>query len=89
MLPGFDRDGRFTRAEILTLTIVLLVVTLLPQYSRGSVGYLICMLAAGGFFLYHSLRLAQSSDRKLAERVLHASVVYLPMILVIMVIWKP
>src|SRR5216117_2585807 len=69
MLPGFDRDGRFTRAEILTLTIVLLVVTLLPQYSRGSVGYLICMLAAGGFFLYHSLRLAQSSARKLAERV--------------------
>jgi len=89
MLPGFDRDGRFTRAEILTLTMVLLVVTLLPQYSRGSVGYLICMLAAGGFFLYHSLRLAQTSDRKLAGRVLHASVVYLPMILVIMVIWKP
>jgi heme o synthase len=89
MLPGFDRDGRFTRAEILTLTVVLLLVTLLPQHSRSSIGYLVCMLAAGSFFLYHALRLAQSNDRSLAGRVLHASVVYLPMILGIMVIWKP
>jgi heme o synthase len=89
MLPGFDRDGRFTRAEILTLTVVLLVVTLLPQHRGSSAGYLACMLAAGCFFLYHALRLAQSNDRNLAGRVLHASVVYLPMILGIMVVWKP
>lgn len=89
MLPGFDRDGRFTRVEILTLTLVLLGITLLPQSSGGNVGYLTCMLAAGGFFLYHALRLAKSSDRQLAGRVLHASVLYLPMVLAILVIWKP
>jgi heme o synthase len=87
MLPGFDRDGSFTRAEILALTVVLLLVTLLPQH--GGVGYLVCMLGAGSFFLYHVVRLAQSRDRSLAERVLHASVVYLPMILGIMIVWKP
>lgn len=89
MLPGFDHEGRFTRAEILTLTVMLLALTLLPQYSRVNAGYLLCMLAAGSFFLYHAVRLAQSSDRKLAGRVLHASVVYLPIILAVMVIWKP
>ena len=34
MLPRFDVDGRFTKAEIILLTLVLVLVTLLPVAGR-------------------------------------------------------
>ena len=35
MLPAFDRDTRFTRAEIVGFTLLLVVVTMLPLASAG------------------------------------------------------
>src|ERR1700726_2844711 len=35
MLPAFDRDTRFTRAEIVGFTLLLVVVTMLPLAGRG------------------------------------------------------
>jgi hypothetical protein len=46
------------------------------------------MFAAGAFFLYHTANLAKSTSKILAGRVVHASVIYLPVVLAIMVAWK-
>jgi protoheme IX farnesyltransferase len=88
MLPRFDADGRFTKVEIVGFTVVLVLTTMLPLAGRGGVAYLLCMSAAGAFFLYHAANLAKSTSKILASRVVHASVIYLPVVLAIMAAWK-
>jgi protoheme IX farnesyltransferase len=87
MLPHFDRDFRFKRAEIIGFTLML-VTTMLPVAGRAGAVYLIAMALAGAFFLYHVARLARSTSRVLGSRVVFASVIYLPVILGIMVARK-
>jgi heme o synthase len=86
MLPRFDVDSRFTRAEILGFTIALVLTTLLPTVRAGF-PYLVAMLSAGVFLLYHVARLTKSASKTLASRVVHASVIYLPLVLAI-IAWK-
>jgi protoheme IX farnesyltransferase len=88
MLPKFDLDSKFTRAEIVGFTIVLIVTTMLPTVAHGGAFYVVAMLLAGAFLLYHSLKLAKASSKAMAGRLLHASVIYLPVVLGIMVAWK-
>jgi len=89
MLPQFDVEGRFTKAEILIFTVILVLTTMAPSAGRGAVLYLLLMFTAGVFFLYHTAELARSNSRVLAGHVVHASVIYLPVVLVIMMVWKP
>jgi hypothetical protein len=42
--------GRFTRAEIVGFTVVLVLITMLPMAGRGGAVYLLCMSVAGAFF---------------------------------------
>jgi protoheme IX farnesyltransferase len=88
MLPHFDLDSRFTRAEIVGFTVILVVTTMLAPVARGGTVYPLAMLVAGAFLLYHVTKLARSASKVLASRVLHASVLYLPVVLGIMVAWK-
>jgi len=81
MLPHFDEDSRFTRGEIVFFTIALIVTTLLPG---GGFLYSAAMLLAGGFLLFYSLRLSKSSSKVSASGLLHASVIYLPVVLAVM-----
>ncbi len=85
MLPQFDLDSRFTRAEIIAFTVLLIVTTMLPLVDHGGPIYLSGMFLAGVFLLYHVTKLARSNSRSnsivLASRVLHASVLYLPIVL--------
>jgi heme O synthase-like polyprenyltransferase len=59
---------------------------MLPLAS--GIPYLLCMSGAGAFFLYHAANLAKSTSKILASRVVHASVIYLPAVLAIMMAWK-
>ena len=88
MLPRIDRDSRFTRAEIVGFTLILVVTTMLPVAGRGGPVYLTAMALAGALLLYHVAKLARSSSKVLASRVVHASVIYLPVILGIMIASK-
>jgi protoheme IX farnesyltransferase len=88
MLPRFDLDSRFTRAEIVGFTLILVVTTMLPVAGRGGPVYLTAMALAGAFLLYHAARLARSNSKVLARRVVHASVIYLPVVLGMMIAWK-
>ncbi len=88
MLPSFDLDSKFTRAEIVAFTVALIVTTLLPFVDRGGPAYTLSMVLAGGFLLYHSIKLSESASRKMASRLLHASVLYLPVVLIVMAVLK-
>ena len=89
MLPGFDVDGRFTKAEIMVFAVALVIVTMLPLAGRSGAAYLLIMFAAGIFFVYHTANLARSSGSGVrASRVVHASVIYLPIVLGTMMAWK-
>jgi heme o synthase len=88
MLPRFDSEGRFTKAEIVAFTVVLVIVTMLPLAGRASAVYSLIMFTAGAFFLYHTAKLAQSGSRALTSRVVHASVIYLPVVLGTMMAFK-
>jgi heme O synthase-like polyprenyltransferase len=61
---------------------------MLPTVAHGGAFYVVAMLLAGAFLLYHSLKLAKASSKAMAGRLLHASVIYLPVVLGIMVAWK-
>ena len=87
MLPRFDQDSRFTRGEILFFTAALILTTTLPLTAWG-VGYVLAMLLAGGFLAYYSWQLAAGATRMAANRLLHASVMYLPVVLAILVAGK-
>ncbi|MGC2185574.1 MAG: hypothetical protein WA637_20070, partial [Terriglobales bacterium] len=63
-------------------------ITMLPVTTGGAAAYSLAMFAAGAFLLYHTVKLATSASRVLASRVVHASVIYLPVILGIMMAAK-
>lgn len=88
MLPSFDLDSRFTRAEIFGFTLLLIATTMLPVVNRVTPVYLISMLVAGAYFLYYVMKLMQSTSRTFASKVVHASVLYLPLVLAMMVAYK-
>lgn len=87
MLPRFDADSRFTRGEILIFTAALVLTTTVPLGAWG-VGYVVAMLLAGGFLAYYSWQLAAAATRASAKHLLHASVIYLPVVLGILVAGK-
>ena len=88
MLPGFDREARFTRAEIFGFTILLVITTILPALTRGGFIYPAAMLLAGAFFMNYVMKLMRSTAVVSASRVVHASVIYLPVVLAVMMVYK-
>jgi protoheme IX farnesyltransferase len=87
MLPVVEPDGRVTAQQIVVYTLLLLPVSLLPT-ALGISGriYLVGAIILGLLFLYSSLRAALSKSRQEARRLLLASVIYLPLLFILMVI---
>jgi protoheme IX farnesyltransferase len=87
MLPVVEPDGRVTGQQIVVYTIMLLPVSLLPT-ALGMAGniYLVGALILGLLFLFSSLRAAFSQSRQQARRLLLASVLYLPLLFILMVL---
>jgi protoheme IX farnesyltransferase len=88
MLPEFDADSRFTRAEIMGFTVILIAATMLPIANQVGLFYWAGMSLAGAFMMYHVIKLAGSASHVRASKVLHASVLYLPIVLGLMIAWK-
>lgn len=87
MLPVVDPSGRLTAQQIVIYTLMLLPVSLIPAFLgiSGSI-YLIGAIILGLLFLYSSITCARSKSRQQARRLLLASVVYLPLLFVLMVL---
>ncbi len=86
MLPVVEPEGRITAQQIVAYTVMLLPVSLLPA-ALGLSGklYLGGALILGLLFLYSSVRAAFSQSRQQARRLLLASVLYLPLLFILMV----
>jgi heme O synthase-like polyprenyltransferase len=74
--------------EIVIFAVLLVIVTMLPLAGRSGAVYLLIMFTAGTFLVYHTAKLAKSGSRVSASRVVHASVIYLPVVLGTMMAWK-
>jgi len=88
MLPRFDLDSRFTRAEIFAFTLLLVFTTLVSARVASGAIYSAAMGLAGVLMLYPAGRLLRSATTVLASRVVHASVLYLPLVLAVLMIGK-
>jgi len=87
MLPVVDPDGRVTAQQIVVYTVLLLPVSLLPTVlgTSGKI-YFVGAIVLGLLFLYSSVRAAMSKSRQEAKRLLLASVIYLPLLFILMVV---
>jgi protoheme IX farnesyltransferase len=87
MLPVVEPDGRVTGQQIVLYTVMLLPVSLLPTLL-GTAGkiYFVGAIVLGLVFLYFSLRAAFSKSRLAARQLLLASVIYLPLLFILMVL---
>lgn len=87
MLPVGDLNGGRTWRQMVFYAAALLPVSLLPSvlgFSRF--GYFLGALICGLLFLWYSFDFGRCRDVKSARRLLLASVAYLPVVLVLMII---
>ena len=86
MLPVVEPDGKITGQQIIVYTLMLLPVSLLPTVL-GLSGklYLYGAIILGLLFLFSSVRAAFSKSRQQARQLLLASVLYLPLLFILMV----
>ena len=89
MLSPADTEGRKTCGQILVFTALLLGLSVVPATS-GLTGmvYLIGALLLGLAFLWYGFEAALNRSTASARHVLLASVAYLPLLLILMVIDK-
>jgi len=87
MLPVVEPEGKITGQQIISYTLLLVPVSLLPAAIglAGSV-YLVGASVLGLVFLYFSARAALERTAWQARRLLLASVLYLPALFVLMVL---
>jgi protoheme IX farnesyltransferase len=87
MLPVVEPEGRVTGQQIISYTLLLVPVSLLPTLINlaGTV-YLVGALLLGIVFLYFSVRAAFIRTTWQARQLLLASVLYLPVLFALMVL---
>jgi protoheme IX farnesyltransferase len=84
-LPVIEPDGASTNRQIVSHTAALLAVSLLPTLL-GSAGpvYFIVAFVSGTTFLTYGIRLVLQSTLSRARQLLFASLIYLPVLLLVM-----
>jgi protoheme IX farnesyltransferase len=94
MLPVVEPDGWSTVMQALFYAVIMIPVSVVPWYLHltGKV-YLVSAVLLGAGYLYYTIRFAriprtksQVESRKLARELLKASVIYLPLLLIIMML---
>jgi len=86
MLPVVEPSGKLTARQIVLFTVMLVPVSLAPFFlGMTGVVYLIGAILLGGWFLAASVKAARSKSDGDAKSLLLASVVYLPVLFLLMV----
>jgi protoheme IX farnesyltransferase len=87
MLPVVEPEGKVTSQQIVTYTLLLLPVSLLPTLANisGRI-YFVGAIVLGLAFLYVSIRTALQRSKWQARQLLLASVLYLPILFGLMVL---
>lgn len=85
MLPQMDPGGKKTARQILVFILLLVPVSLLPtQVGLSSSLYAAGAVILGGVLLWSGLRVSRTRSRSAALHLLKTSVVYLPLLMVLM-----
>jgi heme o synthase len=87
MLPVVDRDYKSTAREIVIYAAVLLPVSLLPTFLHmsGKI-YFVAAMILGAMYLKAGLATARAKTIPEARKLLRVSVLYLPLLLLVMVL---
>jgi protoheme IX farnesyltransferase len=87
MLPVVEPSGKITGRQIVLFTIMLVPVSFAPFFlGFAGVIYLIAAAILGIVFLWSSISAARSKTNESARRLLYASVIYLPLLFLILVL---
>ncbi len=86
MLPVVEPDGESTARQMLLFSVLLIPISLLPKWM-GMAGtiYLVGALLLGAAFVYASVKVLQDRTRLRARSVLLTSVIYLPILYLLMI----
>jgi protoheme IX farnesyltransferase len=84
MLTAYDETGRITGLHIVSYTLLLIAMSILP-YLKGVMGpvYLIGILITGFFFLWHGIKFYKDPVFQKARYVLRASLIYPPILILL------
>jgi protoheme IX farnesyltransferase len=89
MLPGNDLEGRSTSRLILTYSLALLPVSVIPTLmGQAGLAYFFGALGLGLGLVIYGARLAVTRSNALARQLVLASVVYLPLVFGLMMLDK-
>ncbi len=87
LLPTADGKGKRTAFQIIVYTLFLLLISTLPYvFGISGVVSLIVFILGGLMMLYYGLRLFRECTDKAALRVMLASITYLPIVQIFMVL---
>lgn len=86
MLPFENDDGTMTARFMIRYSIALILFSgVLAIYTTYPILYLLGALTLGIWLLTRTLQFAHTRDRKEARKVLMASVIYLPLLLILLI----
>jgi protoheme IX farnesyltransferase len=89
MLPLVDEDGQRTGQQAVSHTVALLIVSVFPfLFNMAGPFYLTGALLLGAAYLWCAIRFARQLTMTRARQLFLASIVYLPLLLVLMVLDK-
>ena len=86
MLPTKEKDTRFTALQCMFYSLVLIPMAIVPRFLQltGNYGMWICLLC-GIMYFAASVMFFRNNDHKSARRVMFASFIYLPVILLALI----
>jgi len=89
MLPTREKETKFTGFQCMIYSFALIPMAIMPYYTglTGLGGMIVCLLA-GVMYLTASIVFFKNNDYKSARRVMFASFIYLPTILLALIIDK-
>jgi protoheme IX farnesyltransferase len=86
MLPGIDSDGSRTAQQSVSNTLALLAVSLCPfVFKMAGTIYLVGAIVLGAGFLWCAIQFSRQLTLARAKQLFFASIIYLPLLLVLMV----
>lgn len=89
MLPAVEASGRITAQQIVIFTVLLLPISFGPFFIGLSGGiYLAASIVLGMWFLYEGIKSARSRTVADAKKLMLVSVLYLPLLFLVMVLNK-
>ena len=89
MLPVIDKEGVTTGRQAVLGALALIPISLAPvMHQAASTGYLIGALLLGLYFLRNAIAIAMRRDTGRARLLLRASLVYLPCVLALLLLFR-